>query len=363
MNSIAVIGAGNAGATLAAHVKLLGGRVSLYDAFPEAMETIVAAGNTIRVEGNLDVTGDARIDVVTESLPEAIAGAEIIICTTPAHVHKYVARDIAPHLRAEQVMVLNPGRTGGALEVRKVLAEHGGPEVLVVETQTIAYACRKSGATVHVFGVKDAVPFAGLPAARIPDFTRQIQAVFANFVPAPGGLWQTSLGNIGMLFHPTPTLLNLGRMEHGDPFDYYIDGFSPSVAGLVEKLDTERLRVASAMDVDVPSALDWLKASYGTHGDRLYEALQNNKAYVGIRAPQIKSDQQKKGLRYVIEDVPTGLVPVAELAASFRVNVPTIQTMIDLAGAMFEMDFRATGRTLRQLGLDGMSPKAIKTIR
>ena len=360
--SFAILGSGNAGATIAAHLKLMGHAVSLYDAFPIAVRDIQKNHNTIVLEGNLPVTGEAKIDTVTVRLDEAVRGADVMICTTPAHVHKLLARDLARYLKPQQTVVLYPGRTGGVLEFRKVVQENGGTtDALIVETQTIAYACRKTGATVHVFGVKQELPFAGLPVARLDDFTRQIKEVFPNWVRAES-LWHTSLHNIGMLFHPTPTLLNIGRMESGIPFDYYIDGFTPSIAKIVEQLDTERLAVAKAMGVQLPTVLQWLKSSYGCSGSNLYNALQNNQAYVGIKAPSLKHIDDKKQLRYVIEDVPTGLVPVAALGERFGVPTPTMNAVIDLADVFFEINCRATGRTLKQLGLAEKSNDQIRQL-
>lgn len=362
MTRFAILGGGNAGATIAAHLKLMGYTVSLYDAFAAAIQDIQQNNNTIHLEGNLSVTGAAKIDVVTLDLQQAMHHADIMICTTPAHIHKLLARDVARHLKSNQVVVLYPGRTGGVLEFRRVLQENGGPaDALVVETQTIAYACRKTGASVHVFAAKQELPFSGLPQERLDAFEQCIDKAFGNWRRV-SSLWETSLHNIGMLFHPTPTLLNLGRMESGTPFDYYIEGFTPTIAGVVEQLDQERVAVASAMGVKVPTVLQWLEASYGCKGNNLYEALQNNQAYVGIKAPMLKQPSDKLQLRYVIEDVPTGLVPTAALGERFGVATPSMNAIIDLAGVIYNQDFRASGRALRQLGLDGVSLDQIQSL-
>jgi len=41
----------------------------------------------------------------------------------PAFAHAFIAEECAPYLRDGQIVVLNPGRTGGALEFRHVLQE------------------------------------------------------------------------------------------------------------------------------------------------------------------------------------------------------------------------------------------------
>lgn len=358
-----ILGGGNAGAALAAHLKLLEHDVCLYDAFPAAIKDIQENSNVIELQGKVPVTGQARIDTVTVDLAKAVAEADILICATPAHVHKILARDIAPHLRPEQTLVLYPGRTGGVLEFRKVLLDNGGtPAALVVETQTIAYACRKSGHRVNVFGYKQQLEFAGLPAERLGTFENLIRQVFPNW-SAAASLWHTSLHNIGMLFHPAPTLLNLGRMESGVPFDYYIDGFTPSIAEMVQRLDDERVAVAAAMGVVLPTVKQWLESSYGCSGADLYQSLQNNASYVGIKAPQLSDATAKLQLRYVIEDVPTGLVPTAALGKKFQVPTPNIDTVIDLANAFYQADFRQTGRSLTQLGLSELTDDQIRSLQ
>lgn len=277
-------------------------------------------------------------------------------------MHRYLARDLAPLLESEQALVLYPGRTGGVLEFRKeLIANNGVGDAYIAETQTIAYACRKSGNAVNVFGYKQEIPFAGLPSARQDDFAMRIKQVFPNWKVAPS-IWHTSLHNIGMLFHPAPTLLNLGRMESGVPFDYYIEGFTPSIAQLVSQLDEERLDVASALGIELPNVCEWLQTNYGCQGSNLYETLQNNQSYIGIKAPALKSLNDKLQLRYVIEDVPTGLVPVAALGNLLGVKTPNLNAIIDLANVLYQRDFRSLGRNLDQLGLSSCSAESLRNL-
>ena len=283
MTKFAIIGAGNAGLAMAAHLKQVGGEVSLYDVVEAQLAPVIENNNVITVSG-VDLVGEYQIDQVTMNLAGAIEGAELIICVTPAHTHKFVARDLAARLVSGQILMLHPGRTEGALEVHKVLKEENcQTDILVIEAQTLLYAARKEGASVNLFGLKKQVSCAGLLQGESQRFFELIQPLIPQFVPAPT-IWHTSLHNIGMLFHPTPTLLNLGRMEARQPFKYYTDGVSPTIAELIEKLDAERLAVAAAMGIAVPSVIEWLESSYGVVGENLYQALQSAPNYQGIAA-------------------------------------------------------------------------------
>jgi len=53
------------------------------------------------------------------------------------------------------------------------------------------------------------------------------------------------------------------------------------------------------------------------------------------------------------------LVPLASLARVCNVETPTIDMIIDLANIVYQKDFRAEGRTIETLGLEGLSSREI----
>jgi len=167
----------------------------------------------------------------------------------------------------------------------------------------------------------------------------------------------TSLENIGAVFHPALTILNAGWIEatRGD-FEYYLQGITPSVAKILEKIDAERMAVARALGVRSVSAREWLYLSYDSPGADLYDAIRNTRSYAGIKAPAGINH------RYIWEDVPMSLVPIASLGAQLGVETPMIDTVIDLGSVLLGTDFRATGRTVESLGLAGMTVKEIRHV-
>lgn len=349
----AVIGAGNGGCAMAAHLALKGFDVTLYNRSEKRLEPIRARGG-ILLEG-VDESGFATIKQVTSDIEEAIRDVDVIMVTVPATGHRDVARAVAPFLHEDQIVVLNPGRTGGALEFRNILRQSGlKKEITIAEAQTFIYACRViKPAHVKIFSVKNEVAVAALPAYRTPKVVEILSKAYPEFKPASNVL-ETSFNNIGAIFHPTPTLLNTGRIEttKGD-FDYYIEGISPTVADILEKLDNERLKVASALGVKAQSALEWLYETYGAEGKNLFEALQNNKAYKGIKAPD------SVNTRYIFEDVPESLVPISLIGKMLNVDTPILDSIINLACAAHNINYWETGRTIERLGLEGLTREQI----
>ena len=206
---------------------------------------------------------------------------------------------------------------------------------------------------MEIYGTKKEVALGAFPASRTQEVLEALHPYYPQFKAAKSCL-ETSLSNIGALFHPTPVLLNAGRIENdARGFRYYLDGITPSVAGLIGLIDAERLAVGKAYGTPVLSAEEWLRQSYDTNGADLYELIQNNEAYAEIRGPH------SLDARYRPEDVPMSLVPISELGHLAGVPVPNMDAVIQLASALFRRDFRREGRSAERLGIDGMTREEI----
>jgi opine dehydrogenase len=343
----AVIGSGHGGQALAAYLALKGERVNLYNRTPAALEPIRRRGG-IRVEGA--VSGLGRIDVASSDLDEVLEGVRVIMVVVPASAHGELARAMAPYLQTGQTVVLNPGRTLGAVEFAHNLREWGGPPgVLVAEADTFVFASRRLEPGVsRINRVKKRVRLAALPAYRTGSAVRFLRKAFPQFVAARNVL-ETGVSNIGAVFHPAPTLLNSGWIESAMGFDYYHDGISPGVARVLEALDRERLEVARAYGLSVVPVKGWLASVYGSSGESLHKAIQSTKAYRGLKAPASLEH------RYLHEDVPASLVPLVDLGRTAGRRARMMESLITLAEAITGVDWWRTGRTLASVGLGDLS--------
>jgi opine dehydrogenase len=262
-----------------------------------------------------------------------------------------IARSMAPFLKHDQIIVLHPGRTCGAIEFDKVLRDSGcKAEVTVSEAETFIYASRADGpAQSRIFRIKEAVPLAALPATQTKKVLETISAAYPQFIDGVDVL-HTGLNNMGAIFHPGITILNAGWIEatHGE-FQFYIDGVTPGVARILEVLDRERVTVASALGLRARTALEWLHLAYDTQGDDLHEAIHNQPGYYGINAPTSLKH------RYIFEDVPMSLVPMAALGTRYGVSVRGMDSMIRLANFIHRTDYWRRGRTLEKLGIENYS--------
>ena len=344
-----IVGAGHGGKAMAADLAVRGFTVNLYNRTAERISEIALRGEIeLQYEDGRRRLG--RLAVVTTDIAAALDGADVIMVVLPASGHRDVARLCAPHLHDGQVLVLNPGRTGGALEFRQILNREGcTADVTVAEAGTFIFASRSTGpAEARIFRRKNAVALAALPATRTGHVLEALCEAYPQFIPAPNVL-HTSLDNMGAIFHPALTLLNAGWIERtkGD-FQFYIDGVTRSTARTLKVLDRERVTVAAALGVCARPALRWLKDAYSATGETLYEAIQGDPGYQGIKAPRNLRH------RYIFEDVPFSLMPLASLGKQFGVSTWAIDAMIRLACVAHGTNYYERGRTVEDMGLKGL---------
>ncbi len=355
-----VMGAGHGGSAMAAHLALKGFEVNLYNRSDERLIPIRERGSIELLSPGLDAVeqGQGPIALATTDAGEALADADIVMVVVPATAHSFVAEVCAPHLRDGQIVVLHPGRTGGALEFRHIIAEAGcTADVLIAEAQTFIYASRATQpAQARIFSVKNNVPVAAIPSYRTNEVVQALRVAYPQFVPGDNVL-KTSLNNVGVIFHPTVMVMNTGRVEdtHGD-FQYYLQGITPAVAGVLEVMDRERVRIGDALGVGVMSAKNWLFIAYSSAGEDLYDAIAGNPGYKGIMAPATVVQ------RYILEDVPTGLVPMISLGEMLGVETPTMSAVAHLGSCLVGRDLAAEGRTAEKLGLAGLTIRQIQRL-
>jgi len=351
---IAVLGAGNGGLAMAGHLSLMGFEVRLFNRSKERLWGVKSTGE-IELVGEIE--GHGKISLATTSIKDAIENVELIMVVVPATGHKWIAEHIAPFLQDGQIVVLHPGRTFGALEFKQVLVNKGvTADVIVAEAQTFIYASRIVGpAQVRIFRIKNSIPVASVRAHLIPNVLSKLRIAYPQFV-AGDNIFKTSLENIGSIFHPALTILNAGWIEDDAEFQFYHEGATQSVVKVLEAIDRERVSVAESLGIRALSAREWLYLAYGTTGDNLFDAMRRNAGYRGIMAPRTLQ------VRYLTEDVPTSLVPIASIGKKYGVDTPVMNSLIELASILNGCNYWEEGRTVENLGIENLSLKELRLL-
>jgi len=176
--------------------------------------------------------------------------------------------------------------------------------------------------------------------------------LYPCFNPVPNVLY-TSLENIGAMFHPCVCLFNAATIERQDEFWFYRD-MTDQVAQFIENFDQERLVIGRSYGIELINVKDWIRTAYkGTPGNTLCELMKNNPAYYEIKAPGSIFTRQ------LTEDIPTGVLPIMELGKVVGADVSLLESMIQIIQSLLGVEFFSTGRSLKNLGLEGKSKDEI----
>jgi len=66
--------------------------------------------------------------------------------------------------------------------------------------------------------------------------------------------------------------------------------------------------------------------------------------------------------RYITEDVPYGLVPIAKLARKFNVATPVIDAVIQLASVINQTNYMEEGMSLEELGIADLNQEELAKV-
>ena len=362
---IAVLGAGNAGLTFAGDLTLGGHYVNLCElpGMENRLLPIKESGGIIEMAGACR-SGYAKLNMLTTNMEEGLKEVEVILIATPAYRHILFAEAIAPHLKDGQMIVLNPGYSFGAVEVANVLKGKGiNPnKIMIGSTVALVYGTRKyCGCKVYANAVKSKVFFAAFPGKNTEKMIDKLNQIYPQddrkrgiLIPTENEL-RTTLENINPPLHAPMMILKAVYVELGEePYDKCDKSFA--VKCLTKEINTETNAITTAFGLDslsyefVHDVLMypyWLKLPRVT--DRPEWAIPENMPL------EYSTKSNLLNMRYITEDIPYGLVPIAELGKMVNVPTPAIDSVITIASIITETDFRMKGRTLENLGIEGMS--------
>ena len=355
MDIVAVVGAGNGGLAVAGYLASRGHEVRVTDRNPEVVEP-VARADAIEVTGKIQ--GRGKIALATTDLGAAVRGAHLVMVVVPGDAHHAVAQALAPHVEVGQTIVLHPGGAGGALEFAatfRALGARARPRI--AEIESFSFGSKTVGpGRAQVNTMKGENRVAALPARDTAAVLAALAPDFPQFVAAPTVL-ATSLNHMNAMLHVPTMLMNAGWIESTKgEFEFYRDGVSPAVARVMEDLDRERMAVSAALSASASPLRQWIKDTYRVEAPTLYETIQTLHAtvYKASKAPGML------GSRYLSEDVPSGLVPIAALGEAAGVATPLMRSLIDLASRVHGVDHWRTGRGLDRMGLGGRDAAGIR---
>lgn len=339
---VAILGAGAAAYALAVFARREGHDPVLWSPSGRRTQALSQRGSITAVgavEGEFPVT-------VAADCEQAIAGAKVVVLALPAMGHRSVIDRMLPHLEAGQVVIFSAHLSFAALYLERGLTRRGLSLPIVTWSTTLLRSRQPDLTSVRIATVRQLVDMAVLPVSAQDEGLAACRDLFGDRFRAREDLLAITLSNINPQSHMALSLCNFTRMELGEEWDQARCS-TEAVARLAAQLDAERLEVAERFGVNVRSVAEHREQTHGKDAG----------------APTVRTfGPATTDTRYVVEDVPFGLLPLTVLASVCGVETPFHRMGLSLFSALYGRDFALENDLLPELGLETMSVDAIRDL-
>lgn len=349
---ICLVGGGNGGFAISADMALAGYRVSLWEderfaaGIAELMKT-----KTITLTG-ASRNGEAHLYKVTTDLADAVSDVDVIVVSMPAFAQEDMALRLSKVVKPGQIVFLCPGATGGALVYGRVFHEQGVKDVRICEVQTMPYSTRKSGPTgSHTKILVKNLYFAAFPAKDTDSCYEVIHRMYPA-VTKVKNVMETALNNGNIVSHAPVMVLNAGRIcAENTTYGHYKDGISRDVCNVLDAINDECMAICRAFGLAETTNAD---RHYITgYTDKLYDNSYDS--YHGSYSFNLAMGPTTLNTRYLTEDAPFSMVCLSSLAHAIGLETPLMDAVANLCGALMKTNYWESGRTVKNLGLEGMT--------
>jgi opine dehydrogenase len=296
--------------------------------------------------------------VLTQDLAAAVRGAALVVIPLPATTHVSLAPQLARVLCPGQVVFLPPGTFGSWLFATALEEAQPGLDVSFAETGTLPYLARKHGPTELVIsGYATRLPTGVLPERNAAHAYGVLREAYRSIEPC-GNALSGALMNAGPIIHPPLIIMNAGPLEHFPAWDIHNEGTQPAIRRTTDALDEERIALRRQLGYAGPHFP--LRDHYATTGD---EWMYGRAAHERLTD---SGDWREKIVltehRYMLEDVALGLSLLTSVARWAGSPMPIGAGLLAIGSAIVGRDLYATGRTLENLGLAGLSQDEVAAL-
>jgi len=342
--TIGIAGTGGIGLASAAWLAHRGHRVRVWSPGGRGADALRAAPlsstGVLQAQVAVAVAGDAQA---------LCAGADVLVIAVPVNGHRTVMDALLPHLTEGLVVIVSSMSSLSAL----YLAEHArrrGIDLTVAAFGTTVMTARRDGAAgVRIMTRRAELGVSALPRARTGEVLALCRRLFGEGFSAHDNVLASALTNINPAAHGPLALFNWTRVERAEAWPQY-HYLTPDVAGVIERLDAERLALARAFGLTVRTIERHFAQSFGTTAEHLAGIAEQLHAQRG--GPPGPTD---RGTRFLAEDVPYGLVFCSALGRLAGVPTPATDTIVAVASLLRGTDYARANDLIGPLGLEGES--------
>lgn len=349
---VSILGAGGVAFGVAAFLKQTGHDPMLWSPSGKSTEVFSDGKTPLVARGAIELEFIPRI---ARDCAHAVQEAQVLLLCLPGNGHKTVMDAIAPHVRESQPIIISSHSSFGALYLSQLLAARGVRAPIIVWGTTLTTGRRQSN-VVDVVSVRKKIDIAAVPHSQADQAMELCNGLFGERFVARDGMLAIAVSNLNPQNHLAIALMNMTRMERGETW-HQAQNVTPAVGRLIEALDAERLAIAAALGVQVRTVKEHFSLSFHVAPASVSEMNQEmHRNGSDVTGPKTATS------RYVLEDVPFGLVATAELGRLAGVPAPLHEAGIALFSAAYGIDFTQANDLLPAIGMQSLSLEQLKTL-
>lgn len=336
---VGIAGAGSIAMGYAALLSLNGHQPLIWSRSGNATASL-SSGNPVKVLGAVEAEPEIHIC----PNPEELAEADVIVIALPAYGHRFVLDTLIPHLCARHSVIISAHLSFAALYLAKRLTERGINIPITAWSTTVLTSKPREPGVFNVGTIRAKVDMATVPAHFAERGHATCVTLFGDRFDVKDDVLTIALSNLNPQDHMGIALCNLSRIERAEDWGQN-SNVTPAVGSLLEALDLERLAIASAFGKKVRSTFDHFRLSFDISGQTVSD--------ISLKLVERGGDPagpKSTNTRYVLEDVPFGLIPTIHLAKAAGVAVPLHESGVRILSACYRRNFFEENDLLPELG-------------
>ena len=184
---------------------------------------------------------------------------------------------------------------------------------------------------------------AAFPACRTQMAIQAFEDVFRFH--AARNIFEGMLNSPNLVIHVAGTLLNTTAIEKmGQDFALYTNGLTPSLLRCADAVEKERNQVLRELDYSAYASTVSKMHQMMDYGH--YDELNY---FRSLKGPASLEE------RYISEDASCSMALLVSLAEEYGIEVPVCKALITIANTVNGFNYYEHGRTLKNMGMSGMS--------
>lgn len=273
-----------------------------------------------------------------------------LIVVAPPSTYKELAWSLSPWMRAKHTVMLYGGGIGACLEFEKYLLASGVAGVRVAEIDPIFHCQRQNHATIKVHAIRQWGQFASTNPGSTFDCDSMVKRLFPK-MDAATNLLRRGLCEFQAIAYPVIEAFGADA-EMGAALSELVNTMSGRCEDVYSHIEAELNLIADSYSTPGISTSQNIQRMYGAIAASPAEAIAMVPKY-GQAAPW------QDMVKTLAKNISTVYVPLYELSRLANLRTPAIDSVISMSAVMCGVDFLTYGRTLSQMGLQGLSQREI----